>query len=515
MGTALPTSKPVAVIGAGTMGAGIAQIAASHGHPVQLHDMRFGAADEAKRQMTRTFAGLVAKGRMQQSDADAALARITTVVTLPDTCVAGLVIEAVVEELEAKRELFASLENVIAEDCILASNTSSLSITALAAGLRHPERVVGMHFFNPAPVMPLVEVVHGLATSPQVADDVHATAKAWGKMPVHARSTPGFIVNRCARPYYGEALRLLNERAASAATLDAILRECGGFRMGPFELMDLIGHDVNFAVTRSVWEAYFNDPRYTPSVLQQELVAAGYLGRKTGRGFFRYGDGAPAISADTLPTERAPKRVTVSGDIAHLAALIDRLASSGIAIERDSRETRWGSTALRIDDDAEGAVLALTDGRTATDLAMETRTPNVVLFDHALDFATCMRFAVARADGCSDAAFASAVGTLQATGAAVSGIEDVPGMAVLRTLAMLINEACDAALQGVADAPAIDLAMKKGVNYPRGPFEWARALGPARVREALTHLGHYYGEDRYRVSPLITRRAPSGRQLDG
>src|SRR5438270_6104661 len=204
MATPLPIDKPVAVIGAGTMGAGIAQIAALHGHPVQLHDMRFGAADEAKRQMTKTFAGLVAKGRMQQADADAALRRITTVVTLPDTCVAGLVVEAIVEDLQTKRELYESLENVIAPDCVLASNTSSLSITALAAGLRHPERVIGMHFFNPAPVMPLVEVVHGLGTSASIADDVYATAVAWGKTPVHARSTPGFIVNRCARPFYGE-----------------------------------------------------------------------------------------------------------------------------------------------------------------------------------------------------------------------------------------------------------------------------------------------------------------------
>ncbi|HZQ60852.1 MAG TPA: 3-hydroxyacyl-CoA dehydrogenase NAD-binding domain-containing protein, partial [Casimicrobiaceae bacterium] len=339
MGTPLPVDKIVAVIGAGTMGAGIAQIAALHGHPVQLHDMRFGAADEAKRQMAKTFAGLVAKGRLKQDDADSALRRITTVVTLPDSCVAGLVVEAIVEDLQTKRELFESLENVVAPDCILASNTSSISITALAAGLKHPKRVVGMHFFNPAPLMPLVEVVHGLGTSQEVAEDVYATASAWGKTPVHARSTPGFIVNRCARPFYGEALRLLNEQVASPATIDAIVRDAGGFRMGPFELMDLIGHDVNFAVTRSVWEAYFHDPRYTPSVVQQELVAAGYLGRKTGRGFYVYGEGVSAPAPDALPRQGPPKQLTLCGEPGMLSPLIERIAASGLEVKRQAADS--------------------------------------------------------------------------------------------------------------------------------------------------------------------------------
>jgi len=436
-------------------------------------------------------------------------------VTLPDACVAGLVVEAIVEDLEPKRELFASLENVVAEDCILASNTSSLSITALAAGLRHPARVIGMHFFNPAPIMPLVEVVHGLATASSVADDVHATALTWGKLPVHARSTPGFIVNRCARPFYGEALRLLNEQAASPATLDAILRDCGGFRMGPFELMDLIGHDVNFAVTRSVWEAYFYDPRYTPSVLQQELVAAGYLGRKSGRGFYRYGEGAPAVSADALEPQPRPTRMVVHGSAGLASALVDRIASGGVQAERDTAQASDSGDTIEVHGDKARVVLALTDGRTATDRALHSRTPDLVLVDHALDAATCTRFAVARADSCSDAAFSVAVGALQAIGATVSRIEDVPAMAVLRIVSMLVNEAADAALQGVADAAAIDLAMKKGVNYPRGPFEWGQAFGVSTVRNALVELARYYGEDRYRVSPLIARRAATGASLHG
>jgi 2-(1,2-epoxy-1,2-dihydrophenyl)acetyl-CoA isomerase len=209
----------------------------------------------------------------------------------------ALVVEAIVEDLDVKRGLFAELEGIVGPDCILATNTSSISVTAIAAGLQRPERLVGMHFFNPVPLMALVEVISGVATDKAVADTVYATAEAWGKNPVHAKSTPGFIVNRVARPYYAEALRLLQEQAADAATLDAVMRDCGGFRMGPFELMDLIGHDVNFSVTQSVFDAYFGDPRFTPSTLQQELVNAGFLGRKSGRGFFRYGEAWRAASA--------------------------------------------------------------------------------------------------------------------------------------------------------------------------------------------------------------------------
>ena len=211
-------------------------------------------------------------------------------------------VEAIVEDLAIKRTLLRELEVVVSPDAILATNTSSLSITALAAGMKHPGRVVGMHFFNPAPLMPLVEVVSGLATDADIANTAYATARAWGKSPVHARSTPGFIVNRCARPFYAEALRALAECAADPATLDAIMREAGGFRMGPFELMDLIGLDVNIAVTRGVWEAFFHDPRFTPSVTQQEMVAAGYLGRKAGRGFYDYG----ANAVKPAPSTRAP-----------------------------------------------------------------------------------------------------------------------------------------------------------------------------------------------------------------
>jgi 3-hydroxybutyryl-CoA dehydrogenase len=515
MAAAVPRDATVAVIGAGTMGAGIAQVAALHGHRVQLHDARFGAADAAKKAIADALANRVAKGRLSSAEAESALARIETVVTLADVCVAQLVIEAIVEDLAAKRELLAQIENVALPECILASNTSSLSITALAAGMKRPERVVGMHFFNPAPLMPLVEVVSGLATSEDVVEATYATALAWGKTPVRASSIPGFIVNRCARPFYAEGLRLLAERAADPATLDAVIRDAGGFRMGPFELIDLIGLDVNLSVTTSVWDAYFHDPRYSPSVLQQERVAAGFLGRKTGRGFYDYSPGAAKPQAQAESARSAPARVAVHGEIAGASALVDRIAKAGVAVEHTRADSRFPAGALHVPGDGGGAWLALTDGRTATARVVATGVRDLVLHDYAIDYAAATRIAVARADTCSDAAYASVVGALQAAGVAVSRLDDVAGLAVMRIVVMLANEAADAVVQGVADADAIDLAMQQGVNYPRGPLAWADSIGAAAIRDVLANLALHYGGDRYRISPLITRRAATGGTLHG
>jgi 3-hydroxybutyryl-CoA dehydrogenase len=252
---ALDRNTLVAVIGAGAMGAGIAQMAAQAGHPVRLYDNRPGAAAQAVEGIDRQLGRLVEKGKLQAAEREAISARLKPVDTLDALAPARLVIEAIVENLSIKQGLLRQLEDLCGADCILASNTSSLSITSLAAGLKRPQQVIGMHFFNPAPLMALVEIVSGLATNPAVAASLYEMAKAWGKQPVHAQSTPGFIVNRVARPFYAESLRLLQEGAADCATLDALLRDAGGFRMGAFELTDLIGHDVNYAVTCSVFEA--------------------------------------------------------------------------------------------------------------------------------------------------------------------------------------------------------------------------------------------------------------------
>jgi 3-hydroxybutyryl-CoA dehydrogenase len=493
----LAPSVAVAVVGAGTMGAGIAQVAAAAGHRVLLYDAEQAALAKAEERIAGSLARAVDKGRLAPEERDRRLDRITRCDSVHALAPAGLVIEAIAEDLDAKVRLFQTLEVVCRSEAIFASNTSSLSITALAAGLQHPERMVGMHFFNPAPAMALIEVVRGLASAPEVVESVRATAAAWGKTPVVCRSTPGFIVNRVARPFYGEALRALAEGASDVATIDAVMRGAGGFRMGPFELIDLIGLDVNLAVSRSIHAGYSGDPRYTPSLLQQELVEAGRLGQKRGYGFYDHAPEAARPEPRTAAPAPPPKLIVVEGELGLAEPLIERFRSAGIEIDR-----RWGEGLIRI-----GKVrLALTDGRGATEWSHLLQAP-VVLFDLALDFASCTHIAVEPADQASEGDLAQAAGLFQAGGLAVSVIDDFPGMLLMRTVCMLANEAADAVHTGVASAEAVDQAMRLGVNYPRGPLEWAEAVGLERVRDVLDHLARTYGEDRYRASWLLRRKA--------
>ncbi|HYF89299.1 3-hydroxyacyl-CoA dehydrogenase PaaH [Azospirillum sp.] len=494
---ALDPSITVAVVGAGAMGQGIAQVAAQAGHPVLVVDTRPGAAQAAVESIARALTALVEKGKRTAAERDATVDRLRAVNGLSDLAPAGLVVEAIVEDLDVKRRLFAELEGIVGADAILATNTSSLSVAAIGAGVRRPERLAGLHFFNPAPLMALVEIVSGLATDVTVLDTLFDTAKAWGKSPVRCRSTPGFIVNRVARPFYAEGLRLVQEQAADPATIDAVVREAGGFRMGPFELMDLIGHDVNFAVTRSVHAAYFGDPRFQPSLIQQELVEAGRLGRKTGRGFYDHSPGAAKPVPCSAEPGAKPQRVTVQGDLGPAASLVGLLHEAGIAVEEAP-----GPGVLVVD----GVTLALTDGRTATARAAEEGIAPLVLFDLALDYTKATRVALAPADGTPAKALAIAAGLFQALGKAVSVIDDAPGLVVMRTVAMLANEAADATMQGVASAADIDIAMTKGVNYPLGPLAWADRIGLPHVLAVLDALARTYGEDRYRASALLRRR---------
>jgi len=508
MSEALALTSVVGVVGSGAMGTGIAQVAAVAGHTVLLFDARDGAAQTACDAIRKVFTSLVDKGRMTSGQASAAASRLQAASLLNEFKQAALVVEAIVENLDAKQQLFASLEAIVSSDCVLATNTSSLSITSIGAKLKHPARLVGMHFFNPVPLMALVEVISGLATSPAVADCIDATAKAWGKLPVRATSTPGFIVNRVARPFYAEALRLLLEQAADPASIDAVMRESGGFRMGPFELMDLIGHDVNFAVTQSVFEAYYNDPRFTPSIIQKELLNAGFLGRKSGRGFYSYG---PDVSA-SVPQQYAD--CTYNGTPSFLSssvlaeAIAARLSAAGHAIAWHESKAN-DSPVISLN----GASLYLTDGRSATVRASESGHADTVLMDLAFDSQTCTRVAVAVADQCSSAAQSALIGVLQAAGYRVTLLRDVPGMVVMRTVAMLANEAADAVNQGVCSAADANLAMQKGVNYPIGPLAWAERIGLNVVMLVLQNLSIEYGEDRYRVSPLIRRKVASGTQF--
>jgi 3-hydroxybutyryl-CoA dehydrogenase len=515
MTSALPKDSIVAVVGSGAMGSGIAQVAAAAGYQVRLYDTRAEAVGKAIADIGKAYARLVEKDRMDAAEADLARSRLQPAAALHDIGEAAIVIEAIVENLDVKRTLFAQLEGIVGDNCILATNTSSISITSIAAQLRRPERLVGMHFFNPVPLMALVEVISGLATSREVADTVHATAEAWGKDPVHAKSTPGFIVNRVARPYYAEGLRLLLERAADPATLDAVMRDCGGFRMGPFELMDLIGHDVNFSVTQSVFNAYFGDPRFTPSILQQELVNAGFLGRKTGRGFYRYGDDAQKPEPQAEAPQPRPAAVSVTPGAGVERAITDPMEQRFKAAGFDVVHRRPATDATQEPPGFHcgGAAIYLTDGRTATERAAASGHADTVVYDLLFDAAGARRIALARADQCSDTAWKAAVGLFQAAGFTVTRLDDVPGMAVMRTVAMLANEAADAVNQGVCSANGVDIAMRKGVNYPRGPLEWASAVGLRQIVTVLANLAAMYGEDRYRVSPLL-RRKLAGERID-
>ncbi|WP_028082023.1 3-hydroxyacyl-CoA dehydrogenase [Solimonas soli] len=505
--SALSSSDLIGVVGAGAMGAGIAQVAAAAGHPVLIHDTRPLAADKAIETIRANLAKQVEKGRMTAAAYEAAASSMKAVTDLSSFKASALVIEAVVEDLDVKKRLFSDLESIVANDAILATNTSSISVTAIGSALKHAGRLVGMHFFNPAPVMQLVEVVSGVATEMAIAERIYDTARAWGKKPVHTRSTPGFIVNRVARPFYAEGLRLLQEGVADCATIDALMREAGGFRMGPFELMDMIGHDVNYAVTRSVFDGYYGDPRFSPSLLQLERVQAGFLGRKSGRGFYDYGANAvPPRARTEAPVALSIAPAIWSGTVLG-AALAGRLHARGLtSIERRGAEdgvvAAIGETTIY-----------LSDGRTATARAAATGNPNVVVVDLVFDPATATRIAAAPAEQCSDAAWRDAVGLLQASGLSVSRLRDSPGLAVMRTVAMLANEACDAVHQQVCSPADVDLAMRAGVAYPAGPLEWADRLGASTVLAILDNLAKHYGEPRYRASPRLRQSSQSGKGL--
>ena len=508
-GQSIPPDAVVGIVGAGTMGAGIAEVAASSGYQVKIFDSVPHAVPRALERISGSLAKAVSRGKTTRLAADETERRIAPVTSLFGLGDASLVIEAIVEAVDAKQQLFKDLEEVLSPDCIIATNTSSFSITRLASGLNQPNRFIGMHFFNPAAIMELIEIVPGLVTDDTTVSTIFATAKAWNKTPVRSKSTPGFIVNRVARPFYSEALRLLDERGSDPVTIDCVMREAGRFPMGPFELMDLIGNDVNFAVTQSVFHGFYGDSRFTPSLHQEALVEAGFHGRKTGRGFYRYIEGMEKTSPRLEPSLPPPKEIRLSHGDSLTEGFLSRL---GKAYPRAQREKNSNSPDLlaTIDD----AVLRLTDGRTATQVAFEEHQPNTILDDLAYDYSTATTLSIARAHQCRDTAYRPVVGLLQAAGYNVALFGDLPGLAVMRTVAMLINEAADAYSAQVATYSDIDLAMQKGTRYPTGPFRWSRAIGLGRLSAVLRNLSSYYGEERYRSCPLIQQCLWSGKQLD-
>ena len=375
--------KKVGIIGAGAMGSGIAQVAATAGHSVVLFDTKTEALSLSKSKLASVMDRLVEKGRLTSEEAQDIQKRISYADHMKALSESGIIIEAIIENLDVKKGVFSSIESLVSKDCILASNTSSLSIASIASACELSERVLGIHFFNPAPLMPLVEIIPAIQTADEITDEARNIIDSWKKITVLAKDTPGFIVNRVARPFYGEAIRILEEGIAEVATIDWAMKEIGGFRMGPFELTDYIGHDVNYVVTETVFKAFFFDPRYKPSFTQKRLVEAGRLGRKSGQGFYDYSQGA-------------------------------------------------------------------VNPKPNTDQALGTEIVN-------------------------------------------------------RITAMLINEAIDALFLNIASAKDIDLAMTKGVNYPKGLLAWADEKGLDVVLTQLEELYKNYCEDRYRPSPLLRK----------
>lgn len=458
----------VAVIGGGTMGAGIVEVAASAGHPVRLYDISAEAITRAIDGIRQRLESRVSRGKLSAEQTQALLSRITPATELSQLADAQLVIEAASERLEIKQALFSQLAEICSPSTLLTSNTSSISITAIAAGIKHPERVAGLHFFNPAPVMKLVEVVSGLATSAEVVEQLCACVSRWGKQAVRCRSTPGFIVNRVARPYYAEAWRALEEQVASAEVIDAALRDGGGFPMGPLALTDLIGQDVNFAVTCSVFNAFWQDRRFLPSLLQQELAIAGHLGKKSGHGVYRWPvENQPELAEPTLTADSAAQ-ITISDNVTKLG----------------------------------GVLLLETCGETALALSVRHGCP-VVVYDHSAGDTVVLTASATNSPAETD----KAIYYFQQQGKKVLRIADYPGLLVWRTVAMLANEALDAVQKGVASAEDIDTAMRLGVNYPRGPLAWGESLGWGRVLRVLENLQQHYGEERYRPSALLRQKA--------
>ncbi|MFE9608138.1 3-hydroxyacyl-CoA dehydrogenase [Streptomyces sp. NPDC006012] len=501
--TGLDLSSPVAVVGTGTMGQGIAQVALVAGHLVRLYDAVPGRAAEAVAAIGARLDRLVEKDRLTGVERDAARARLLPAGSLAELADCELVVEAVLERLDVKQDLLRELEGVVSEDCLLATNTSSLSVTAIGGALRSPGRLVGLHFFNPAPLLPLVEVVSGFATDVSSATRAYEMARAWGKTPVACADTPGFIVNRIARPFYAEAFALHESQAADPATVDAVLRECGGFRMGAFELTDLIGQDVNESVTHSVWQSFFQDVRFTPSLAQRRLVEAGRLGRKSGHGWYDYGADAERSEPHTAEPQQAPAYVVAEGDLGPAADLLGLIREAGIHVrrvdeDRGSRLTLPG-----------GGQLALADGQTSVEFR------DVVYFDLALDYRSATRIALSASQDTSPQTVAEATGLFQALGKDVSVIGDMPGMIVARTVARIIDLAHDAVAKGVATEEDIDTAMRLGVNYPLGPFEWSRRLGRSWAYDFLGDLHRRDPCGRYAPSLALYRHAYADERVEG
>ncbi|HEY1835176.1 MAG TPA: 3-hydroxyacyl-CoA dehydrogenase [Solirubrobacteraceae bacterium] len=515
----------IGVLGAGTMGAGIAQLACRSGAQTLLFDPIAEALAKGVEKIEDGLRREAAKGRLSAEDAQAAAARVQPVSELQALAPCDLIIEAVPERLALKHELFAGLSKIVSEQCVLASNTSSLLVTAIAAAASHPERVVGMHFFNPAPVMKLLEVVAGVRSGDEALALARATGDAMGKTVIDASDGPGFLVNRCNRPFGLEALRLLGERIADIETIDRIVRMEGGFRMGPFELMDLVGVDTGFEVTKSFYEQSFGDPRWRPSPIIARYVAAGLHGRKSGRGYYDYT--GPSHRADDPPPPEdgvpAQENVLVINGEATIASELRELATeAGYEVRGPHTPSGGVLPALAIDchpstDPAADGESASGQGGARLLLCAEGSLSRLDPAGSAVGFHVVAPLREAglveltRSDSSSPLAAARAEHLFNSLGKHVAWVGDGPGLVLGRIVCQLVNECAFALGEGVGGAGDIDTGMLLGLSHPRGPLAWADQIGLDHVLAVLDALCEEYREDRYRPAPELVKRVRAGR----
>ena len=499
-----PTFTHVGIVGAGAMGRGIAQIAAQAGSQVWLLDVQPGAAEAAQSAIVVQWQRLAHKGRIGAAQATAHTGRLHVARSVADLAHCGLVIEAIAERLDAKQALLAALQTVLAPDAVLASNTSSLSITAIAAELPRPERLAGFHFFNPVPLMKVVEVVAGLHTAPEVCQALSAYARQMGHTPVQAQDTPGFIVNHAGRGYGTEALRILGEGVADVATIDRILRDQAGFKLGPFELLDLTALDVSHPVMESIYHQYYEEPRFRPSPITAQRLAGGRLGKKTGAGFYRYEGGAAQLPPEpAVPQVAHFPPVWVSPRAARRAELYQLLKELGATLETGAAPS---PTALTL--------VAPLGFDVTTVAVVERLDPARTLgIDMLIDDAATRRRVLATNPATRTDMRDAAHALFARDGKAVSVIRDSGGFVTQRVVAHIVNIASDICQQGICSPQDLETAAALGLGYPLGPLAMGNRWGPTNILEVLFNLQTVYGDPRYRPSPWLRRRGALGLSL--
>lgn len=492
----------VAVIGAGAMGRGIAQVAATGGAQVLLHDARAGAATEARDFIAGMLTRAAEKGRMTTAEAEAASTRLTPVSDLSELAPADMVVEAIIEDMAAKSALFAALEKVVAPETILASNTSSLSITRLASACTHPERVAGFHFFNPVPLMPLVEVIAGIRTAPDVLDHLTTLGTRMGRTPVRVADAPGFLVNQVGRGYTIEATHLVAEGVSDFISVDRIMRGAAGFRMGPFELLDLTALDVTHPATVEIYEQCFHEPRFRPATLMGQRMQAGLLGRKTGAGHYRYDKGQQITPPEAPMPGFTGGTFWIDQSLPGCAKLLAQIVTQAGGQIDTARAPGKESIIL---------ITPLGEDATSHAVAHGLDATRVVAVDSLFQFKgrrSLMGTPITRPD-----VLTTAQALLAHDGTPATVLRDSPGFVAQRILACIINIAAQVASRGIAAPADIDRAVTLGLNYPNGPLAWADTLGPGRILTILDGMHRSTGDPRYRPDPWLRRRAQLGVSL--